>query len=67
MIKWNCKRQYGDPCIIISNVDEKQLSNFRNKSMNDAKIVYLIACGILSRECITNAIDDDAKLKKLIV
>ena len=29
-------------------------------------MVYLIACGVLDRERITNAIGDDAKLKKLV-
>lgn len=36
------------------------------KKMDDERLVYLIACGALDRERITNAIGDDAKLKKLV-
>ena len=34
--------------------------------MDDTRIVYLIACGVLDRKRISNALDDDAKFNTLV-
>jgi hypothetical protein len=34
--------------------------------MNDTRMVYLIACGVLDRKCISKAFDGDAKYNTLV-
>ena len=47
-------------------MDKEQPKAFFNQEDDDSRMVYLIACGVLDRERITNAIGDDAKLKNLV-